>query len=88
MVVREFVVIYFESSEQWCLIAPSGACMVRATSAGDAVSEYMERFGLVEANYDVEDLDGTFYRYSLASEGPYRPNYDEYDGDHKDRRMK
>lgn len=66
---QEFSVCWFEASQQWVVIFPSGKTLTgKFGSMGYAEGAALEYLGLGEADFEVTEDNGSFYRYERDSE--------------------
>lgn len=66
---QEFSLCWFEASQQWVVIFPSGKTLTgKFGSMGYAEGAAIEYLGLGEADFEVTEDNGSFYRYERDSE--------------------
>jgi hypothetical protein len=60
----EFVCIWFETPQLWVVIGGGGRMIERRSGTiGDAVSAGLNYFRASEADFEIAEQTGTFYRY-------------------------
>lgn len=66
---QEFSLCWFEASQQWVVIFPGGKTLTgKFGSMGYAEGAALEYLGLGEADFEVTEDNGSFYRYERDSE--------------------
>lgn len=62
----ELIAVWFESSQRWFVIGPTGDMVGAGGSVGEAVGAAQRSMGAAEADFDCIEDRGDFYRYERS----------------------